>query len=101
MKETMKRSSHSSNALKMGLVNHMVLPKDLKTKTEELCHELSNIPPIAVQMTKKAVIHAYQNDLLSHMELMAAYQGITQRSSDHFKALDGMIDKTKQTFDHR
>jgi len=56
---------------------------------------LSELPPIALQMTKKAVVHAYQNDLLSHLELMAAYQGITQRSSDHFKALEGMLEKKR------
>lgn len=87
-------------ALKMGLINQVVLPDMLKTKTLELAEAMTSLPPIALQMTKKAVIHAYQNDLASHLDLMAAYQGITQRSSDHFKAIDGMIEKKKPTFDH-
>jgi enoyl-CoA hydratase/carnithine racemase len=78
----------------------VVLQEELKIKTEEMVELLSSLPPIALQMTKKAVNHAYQNDLNSHLELMAAYQGITQRSSDHFKALDGMIEKRKPTFNH-
>ena len=78
----------------------MVLPNELKLKTENLVEHLSSLPPIALQMTKKAVIHAYQNDINSHLELMAAYQGITQRSSDHFAALDGMIEKKNKTFNH-
>lgn len=90
----------AEEALKMGLVNQVVLPEDLKTKTQELADHLAALPPIALQMTKKAVVHAYQNDLNSHLELMAAYQGITQRSSDHFRALDGMIEKKKIEFDH-
>jgi hypothetical protein len=52
-------------------------------------------------MTKKAVNHAYENDLSSHLELMSAYQGITQRSSDHFMALEGMTQKKKPTFKHQ
>jgi 2-(1,2-epoxy-1,2-dihydrophenyl)acetyl-CoA isomerase len=90
----------ASEALGMGLVNRVVLPEELKNSTQELADQLAALPPIALQMTKKSVIHAYQNDLGSHLELMAAYQGITQRSSDHFKALDGMIEKKKPSFDH-
>lgn len=90
----------AEEGLKIGLVNEVVLPENLKNKTKELVDRLAALPPIALQMTKKAVIHAYQNDLNSHLELMAAYQGITQRSSDHFRALDGMIEKKKPTFEH-
>lgn len=90
----------ASEALKIGLVNEVVLQDKLKERTQELVDKLSSLPPIALQMTKKAVIHGYQNDLASHLELMAAYQGITQRSSDHFKALEGMVNKKKPTFGH-
>lgn len=94
------RTIDAQEALNIGLVNQVVLPEELKSKTQELADNLASLPPIALQMTKKAVVHAYQNDLISHLELMAAYQGITQRSSDHFKALDGMIEKKKPTFSH-
>lgn len=87
-------------AKEMGLVNQVVLPEELKKKTQELVEQLCALPPIALQMTKRAVTHAHQSDLASHLELMSAYQGITQRSSDHFRALDGMIKKQKPTFQH-
>lgn len=88
-------------ALEMGLVTKVVPPSELRKETEELVSHLEKLPPIALQMTKKAVNHAYQNDLSSHLELMSAYQGITQRSSDHFMALEGMIQKKKPTFKHQ
>lgn len=94
------KSYSAREALEMGLVNQVVLPAELRSKTEVLVDQLVSLPPIALQMTKKAVVHAYQNDISSHLELMAAYQGITQRSSDHFKALDGMIEKKKPDFTH-
>src|SRR5690606_21293470 len=94
-----KYSAEEAN--KMGLVNLVVLPQELKVKTEEMILEMASLPPIALQMTKKAVVHASGSDLQSHLELMGAYQGITQRSSDHFKALDGMLEKKKPDFDHR
>lgn len=94
------RNVYGEEALSIGLVNEVVLPENLKKRTQELADQLASLPPIALQMTKKAVVHAYQHDLISHLELMAAYQGITQRSSDHFKALDGMIEKKRPTFEH-
>lgn len=94
------KSIRAEEAMSIGLVNKVVLPEELKKETAELADHLVSLPPIALQMTKKAVAHAYQSDLISHLELMAAYQGITQRSSDHFKALDGMIDKKKPSFEH-
>lgn len=94
------RTVSAEEAIKIGLVNEVVLPEQLRKRTEELVEKLASLPPIALQMTKKAVQHAYQNDLNSHLELMAAYQGITQRSSDHFKALEGMMNKKKPTFGH-
>ncbi len=91
----------AQEALEMGLVNQVVLPENLVSKTTELVDQICALPPIALQMTKKAVQHSYQNDLHSHLELVAAYQGITQRSSDHFKAVEGLINKKKMSFDHR
>jgi 2-(1,2-epoxy-1,2-dihydrophenyl)acetyl-CoA isomerase len=94
------RSYSAGEAEQMGLVNQVVLPSDLRHKTIELVETLCSLPPIALQMTKKALIHSTNGDLNSHLELMAAYQAITQRSSDHFRALDGMVDKKKPSFDH-
>lgn len=94
------RTYSSQEALQMGLVNQVVLQQDLRSKTEALVEQLIALPPIALQMTKRALYHAYQSDIGTHLELMAAYQGITQRSSDHFKALDGMMEKKKPTFGH-
>ncbi len=94
------RTFSAEESLSMGLVNKVVLPKNLKEETEKLITQIVSLPPIALQMTKKALAHAYQNDLQSHLELMAAFQGITQRSSDHFKAVEGMMNKQNPTFNH-
>jgi 2-(1,2-epoxy-1,2-dihydrophenyl)acetyl-CoA isomerase len=94
------RTYSAEEAYGIGLVNKVVLSETLKDDTEKLVEQVISLPPIALQMTKKALAHAYQNDLHSHLELMAAYQGITQRSSDHFKALEGMMNKKKPSFNH-
>jgi 2-(1,2-epoxy-1,2-dihydrophenyl)acetyl-CoA isomerase len=85
----------------MGLVNEVVLPEKLKSTTEDLVSKLTALPPIALQMTKKAMNHSYRSDLNSHLELMSSLQGITQRSSDHFRAVESLLSKTTPTFEHR
>ncbi|WP_374030743.1 hypothetical protein [Bdellovibrio bacteriovorus] len=57
--------------------------------------------PVAVQMTKKTMKMAYMNDLSTILDLAAAYQGITQRTEDHFKALEAMKDKKAPEFQGR
>lgn len=95
------RTYSAEESKEMGLVNEVVLPEKLRERVEEIALAMTELPPIALQMTKKSLEHAYENDLRSHLELVSAYQGITQRSSDHFKAIDGLIEKKKQNFDHR
>lgn len=95
------RTYSAKESKEMGLVNEVVLPEKLKERVEEIATVMTELPPISLQMTKKSLEDAYENDLRSHLELMSAYQGITQRSSDHFKAIDGLLEKKKQIFDHR
>ena len=52
-------------------------------------------------MLKRAIENAYNTDLNSHLNLLAAYQGITQRSSDHFSALQSMLDKKSGNYQHK
>ena len=61
---------------------------------------MSALPPIALQMTKKSLRDAYHSSLSSHLDLVSSFQGITQRSSDHFRALEGMMTKTTPKFEH-
>jgi len=94
------RTYSAREALEMKLVNEVVLPENLKKRAREIAQIICELPPIAVQMTKKSVVHAYENDIQTHLELVSSYQAITQRSSDHFLALEAMLEKKKVSFKH-
>ena len=94
------RSYSAQEALSMGLVNKVVPHEDLEHEVLKLASLLENLPPIALQMTKKSLKDAYHSSLSSHLDLVSSFQGITQRSSDHFRALDGMLTKTVPNFEH-
>lgn len=85
-------------AHKWGLLNYFVADDQLEAETRKLADKVAANAPIAVQMTKKAMKVAYMNDLNTVLELSAAYQGITQRTEDHFAALRGMKEKSQALF---
>ena len=89
----------SEECFKMGLLNiYTKNEDDLLGEVEKLiCKILSN-GPISLSMTKKALKHCIKGDLNSCLDLMAAYQGIAQRTDDHFESLKAFREKRKSKF---
>jgi enoyl-CoA hydratase/carnithine racemase len=85
-------------ALRMGLLNTLVSEADLKTETEKLAAKIAANAPVAVQMTKKLMKVAAHSDLPTVLDMAAAFQGITQRTDDHFRALTAMKAKKSADF---
>ncbi|ASD63122.1 enoyl-CoA hydratase-related protein [Bdellovibrio bacteriovorus] len=90
-----------AEALNWGLLNYLVPVESLLAETEKLADKVAGNAPVAVQMTKKTMKMAYMNDLSTILDLAAAYQGITQRTEDHFKALEAMKEKKAPEFQGR
>jgi 2-(1,2-epoxy-1,2-dihydrophenyl)acetyl-CoA isomerase len=91
----------AEDALKMGLISKLVDADQLQIETQKIVDKICSHPPIAMQMTKRALIHAYRSDLSSHLDLLAAYQGITQRTSDHFIALNNVNNSSNESYQHQ
>lgn len=90
----------SAEALSMGLVHESIPSDQLLETTEKLALRVASLPPIALQLTKKSLQNAYESSLSNHLDVVAAYQGITQRSSDHFEALGQLLEKRSGQFKH-
>lgn len=80
------RIFEAQEALNMGLVTKV--SKDLNKDSLELANTIAKNAPTSIQMSRRSMIHAYRNDLNSTLEMLSAFQGIAQRSSDHFSALE-------------
>lgn len=87
-----------AEALNWGLLNYLVAEENLEAEANKLAQKIADNGPVAVQMTKKAMKTAYLNDLATVLDLSAAYQGIAQRTEDHFIALQAMKDKKTPNF---
>ncbi|MBY0517142.1 MAG: enoyl-CoA hydratase/isomerase family protein [Bacteriovoracaceae bacterium] len=91
----------ASEAQQMGLIHETVSSDQLISHTKKLAEQLASLPPIALQLTKKSIQHAYESPLNLHLDLVASFQAITQRSSDHHKAVEGLLSKKTMSFDHK
>lgn len=87
-----------AKALEWGLLNTLVSHDQLRAETEKLAAKVAGNAPVAVQMTKKAMKIAYLHDLGTSLDLLAGYQGIAQRTADHFEALKAFQEKRPANF---
>lgn len=89
----------AEEAKQMGLVNFV--EEDFEAKTKDLVKAICSNAPIAIQMAKRSIEKAYRADMQTVLELMAAYQGIAQRTQDHFNGVDSLINKSQINFSHK
>lgn len=95
------KSYEGREALDYGLMSEFVESADLaelKNKTAELAGLISQGAPVAQRLTKKAMKASYLYDLENALNLLSSYQGISQRTEDHFLALKGFKEKTPPDF---
>lgn len=85
-------------AKEYGLLNFLTDAATLEAETEKRAAQIAAAPPVAQSLAKKAMKISYLHDLHTSLDLLAAYQGITQRTEDHFEALQAMKNNTTATF---
>jgi enoyl-CoA hydratase/carnithine racemase len=95
------REVKADEALAIGLLNKVVQAEQLKAEAAQIASQIAALPAAAVQMSKKAVKVSYQHDLNVSLDLLAAYQGISQRTHDHFEALKAIDEKRQPKFEGR
>lgn len=87
----------ASQAKEMGLINILVDdedPKELELSVQQLCEKIILQAPVALSMTKMALKRGRTEGLDSQLELLAALQGITQRTQDHQNAVDALLSRS-------
>jgi 2-(1,2-epoxy-1,2-dihydrophenyl)acetyl-CoA isomerase len=88
----------ADEALAMGLLNNLVEVDALKEETEKLARLIAANSPVAVSMIKKAIRQARTAEISGHLDLLAAFQGITQRTEDHFEGVRALKEKREPHF---
>jgi len=102
MEMTLTADIYSAEEAKlMNLVSKVTVRESLIEQTKLIASKINSNAPIANQMAKRALTHAYRSDLSSNLELLSAFQGISQRTSDHFEALSKSLEKSTPNFTHK
>jgi enoyl-CoA hydratase/carnithine racemase len=86
-------------AFDFGLLNHFCEDShQLINETEVIASRVASLAPIAQSMTKKAMKISYLSDLSTSLDTLATFQGLTQRTADHFEALSAFKEKRDPNF---
>ncbi|WP_419662448.1 EchA3: enoyl-CoA hydratase/isomerase [Desulfosarcina variabilis str. Montpellier] len=88
----------AEEALALGLLNTLVEEASLKEETGKIARMISGNSPVAVSMIKKAIRQARTAEISGHLDLVAAFQGITQRTADHFEGVRALKEKREPHF---
>ena len=79
---------NGQRAYELGLINFLYEKETLWGEAQKLAQKLASKPPVSLQMIKQALKEAYANtNLESNLNLLSAFQAITQRSQDHDRGL--------------
>ncbi len=83
----------AEEAARLGIVNRVVSPDQLMPAALELADRIAANPPMAVELTKRAVWRGQETDLVHHLDLEHYYQQITFRSEDFKESVQAFLEK--------
>lgn len=92
------KAIEGKEAKDFGLMNFFYEDATTEEETIKLADILAGLSPVAQKLTKKAMKVAYLHDLQTSLDLLASYQGISQRTSDHFEAIKSFKEKRSPHF---
>jgi 2-(1,2-epoxy-1,2-dihydrophenyl)acetyl-CoA isomerase len=92
------QSFEGKAALDFGLLNFLFEDSEVVSETEKLAEKICGLAPVALQLTKKAMRASYLHDLQTSLDMLASFQGIAQRTNDHFEAIKSFKEKRDPNF---
>jgi enoyl-CoA hydratase/carnithine racemase len=88
----------AAEALKIGLVSHVVPDAELMAKAKDIATKIAANPPHAVRMTKRLLREGQTADLKNILELSAAMQALAHNTADNDEAINAFIEKRSPEF---
>jgi enoyl-CoA hydratase len=89
---------NAEEALRLGLVNHVVPPEELESKTMELAHKIAEMSPVALMAAKQTVKNAARLDLRAGLEAEIDLFSLCFCSEDKEEGVRAFMEKRKADF---
>jgi enoyl-CoA hydratase len=92
----------AEEAHRLGAVSDLVeSPEEVLPAAVAIAAKIAELPPIAVQYTKRALNHSMQRAVLDHFEFAMALEQYAMTSEDLVEALAAFREKRKPTYRNR
>jgi enoyl-CoA hydratase len=88
----------ADEALRIGLVNHVVPPEELMERAMALAGRLAAMPTLTIRMLKESIDAAIASDLEATLNREAAYQGMCHLTDDMREGVQAMMEKRPPHF---
>ena len=85
-------------ALNLRIVNRVVPHESLMKETFKLAKQISNKPPLAIRMTKRAVYQSEASTLRSHLDYISSQLSLLSETEDHLEAANAFLERRKPVF---
>lgn len=91
----------AEKALAIGLVHELVAPEQLLERAFARAELIARNAPIAVQLTRRALLAAWRQSLPEALETASTYQGIAQNTRDHDEGVLALLEQRDPEFQGR
>lgn len=88
----------AAEAKEIGLINKVVPASELKQATYELAKSIAQLPPLAVEFSKKGLYHGLDNELESQLQYECLALELLFRSQDHEEGVKAFLEKRQPVF---
>ena len=88
----------ATQALEIGLVNHVYPNEDLMAETQKLAARIAAMPPLSVQLIKRAVAQGLNTDMTTAFDLISSHIAVVRAGEDHPEAIAALKEKRAGKF---
>jgi enoyl-CoA hydratase/carnithine racemase len=89
----------AAEAYRLGFVNRVVPPDELRPATFGFARRISEGPQIAIRMMKRLVYQSQRLDLETHLDLVSSHMAIARDTRDHAEGVAAFKEKRTPRFD--
>jgi enoyl-CoA hydratase/carnithine racemase len=83
----------ADEALKIGMVDRVVLAKKLDQETRNYAMEIACWPLASIRAIKRAVYNGLKSDLRGHMDYMSSQLGLLTQTDEHREAVKQFVER--------